>query len=1418
MNKTKTYRILIVDDDEISLLQLKCILKYEYHVITVQDSREASLIAEREKPDIIILDVLMPELDGYGVMAELKDSYETRDIPVVFITGLDRYETEEKGLSLGAVDFISKPFNPEVVVMRIKNQIDILERQRQQMLMTQIKLKLTSEALQIALWEMDAVENDPTDPCNKILWSQEVRQMFGYDDENDFPNELRSWIDRLHPEDEERVLTELKSHIFDYTNKIQFNVEYRFMLKSGIYKHFHAFAETLRDSGGIPLRIAGAFVDIDNRKNEQNQNMIMTSIIRHTPSFIAYKKINGECLFINPAASDITGYSQEELKADYVNEIFGDKADEYANRVHEELMKYGISHFEFAGKKKDGTERTFGGTSFLIENDSFATIMSDVTKRNRLETEMVTALKEIKHRDKIMQAVNKAAALLLTMDDAENIEVPLMAGMELIGRSVELDRVHIWQLSNTSKDGSAEFIHSYCWSSNTGKQRASMPTGVTFPFGSKPEWEASFLRGESISGPVSGMAQDDQGFFNDYKVRSTVIIPLFLNEQFWGLFTVDDCVRERDFTSDEIAILKSISLMMASAINRRMMAAEIKEAHVLAMQQLEKLVDERTKELAMQTEILTTFNIKLKESERLTEVKYTYARKLNDSLAEITQSPAIAAGDLKAVADVIAKEGCSTLNAYRISVWRLSKSRNALVNTSTYDGITCEHSIQDDFSLSMRPEYKKMIETERIIVTNDTSAASYDIFCDGYGEDLCAVLDAPIRVDGKVVGVICAEQNRCEDYPEKREWLIEELTFVSSLADLIALAISGNERRKAREAAENANQAKSAFLASMSHEIRTPMNSILGVTDILLQNEILPADIEDGLNRIYTSSDMLLGIINDILDFSKIEAGKMDILPAEYVTASLINDSVQLNMTRIYDKPIEFEVQVDEKIPAKLIGDELRIKQVMNNLLSNAFKFTNSGKVSLSIVSEPLPNGTDVILVIIVRDTGRGMTDDQLNNLFQEYSRFDANEEITTEGTGLGLTITQRLITLMNGGIKVESQLGAGSTFTVQLPQKIVDNEVLGREVADHLKHFRMNYVSRIRRGQINRTKMPYGSVLLVDDVEANLYVAVGLLKPYALRIESVMSGQETLDLILSGKTYDIIFMDHMMPEMDGIEVTKRLRDFGYTDPIVALTANAVTGQADVFLENGFDEFISKPIDIRQLNTILNKYIRDKKSVEADESCSSQTESNESGDDEQTQNTDEEAPVEIDIAGLDTIKGLNDCDGNNKRYMSMLRSYAASVRLLLPELEGVDKDRLLEYKTKVHGIKGASRLIYAEQLGMLASELENAAGKSDMIYLEEHNRAFLDSAYKLMDDIDAFLSATEDKSGKPEKDKPDRELLQELLVACKNYNMEETDIVMEKIDEYQYKSDDGIAGWLRSNVDIMNYSKIIEKLSEMLEE
>jgi signal transduction histidine kinase/CheY-like chemotaxis protein len=558
--------------------------------------------------------------------------------------------------------------------------------------------------------------------------------------------------------------------------------------------------------------------------------------------------------------------------------------------------------------------------------------------------------------------------------------------------------------------------------------------------------------------------------------------------------------------------------------------------------------------------------------------------------------------------------------------------------------------------------------------------------------------------------------------------------YIRDLRELMAMVA---EMRRA-EMAEESNKAKSDFLAKMSHEIRTPMNAILGITEIQLQDNTLPLANREALERIYNSGDLLLGIINDILDLSKIEAGKFELVCSKYEIASLIHDVTNLNLIRFESKPIEFILEVDENIPAALIGDELRIKQILNNLLSNAFKYTQKGRVELALSVEPVNEINSIMLVFRVVDTGQGMTQEQIKRLGDMFSRFNLEANIKTEGSGLGMNITQNLVQMMKGTILVESTPGVGTTFTVRLPQQFASNVPLGSELSKNLKKLNLKNTIKIRNIQIKQDYMPYGKVLVVDDVETNLYVARGLMAPYGFSIDTALSGYETIDKVKAGAEYDIIFMDHLMPGMDGMETTNQIRSLGYNKPVVALTANAITGQVDIFLKNGFDDFISKPVDIRQLNSVLNKYIRDKQPPEVLEEANRQRN-------------------RLYAAGGHNIA----VDPQLAEFFARDAEKASSVLAGIYENNCSRVDDIPIFIINIHAMKSALANVGENELSDNAGQLEEAGRDNNVNLILSALPDFLSSLRKVIDK----LKPVEDIDDAVSEDTMDRSYLKEKLTV-----------------------------------------------------
>ena len=649
---------------------------------------------------------------------------------------------------------------------------------------------------------------------------------------------------------------------------------------------------------------------------------------------------------------------------------------------------------------------------------------------------------------------------------------------------------------------------------------------------------------------------------------------------------------------------------------------------------------------------------------------------------------------------------------------------------------------------------------------------------------------------------------------------MKTLTRIQILSIFFVL-ISGfvclSKAQRMARMADAASKSKSSFLARMSHEIRTPLNAIIGFTEIQLQKH-LPEDIRDDIEKIYASGTGLLDLINDILDISKIESGGFELVLADFSVSVLISEVTQLNLVRIGSKKIEFSLEIDESIPETLYGDEVRVRQILNNFLSNAVKYTKEGGSVKFLISWERVD-TDALVSFTVNDTGVGIQKSNMGKLFKEYAQLNIGSDRNIEGTGLGLFITKGLVDMMGGSVSARSEYGKGSSFNAVLPLRIANDKPLGAEAAEALRFFRFTAKARRRKAQgLAHSDMSHGRALVVDDVRTNLDVARRLLSPYGLHVDCVPSGIEAIERIraseIDGKKYDIVFMDHMMPEMDGIEATKTIRGLGteYARevPIIALTANALSGNKEMFLAHGFSSFISKPIDIIQLDAELNRWVRSRLGQDPDweEAVPPEVEPRAAGD----------AAAMTSNVLKDRMDGINVESavrryGSEDAYLDMLRSYERHIPALLEKLEGTLSAQ--DYAITVHGVKGASLGIGAEELGALAEELEQLSKAGDIKSVKAKNERFVKKLSGLLDNVRDALSAAcrPDEPVKKERlSAPDEALLAKLLdetTSSDTYMMERT---LFQLENYEYDSGGELVRWLSEQFDDLNYDAIKNRL------
>ena len=587
------------------------------------------------------------------------------------------------------------------------------------------------------------------------------------------------------------------------------------------------------------------------------------------------------------------------------------------------------------------------------------------------------------------------------------------------------------------------------------------------------------------------------------------------------------------------------------------------------------------------------------------------------------------------------------------------------------------------------------------------------------------------------------------------------------LASVIMCAVAQYEVVKAKikqedalEAARQASEAKTDFLANTSHEIRTPINAVLGMNEMILREtdkaekfkDSDPEAFRESFRKIRNYSanvdsagSSLLAIINDILDFTKIEEGRMDIVPTEYQLSLVLNDISNMFNFKARQKNLTFVTEVDKTLPDNLYGDVVRVRQVITNILNNAVKYTDEGSVTLTVagnVEDKTEDGKCVVeLVISIKDTGIGISEENISKLFGKFERVDLEKNSTKEGTGLGLAITKMLLEMMDGSISVRSEYGKGSTFTILLPQVVLSDEPVG--------NFEEKFENALegKKAYHESFRAPSAKVLIVDDTRMNLIVVTEFLKETCIKIDTAGGGREALKLALANK-YDVILMDQRMPEMDGVQTLQEIRKHkdgpNIETPVICLTADAVVGARNRYLSKGFNDYLTKPIDSIYLETMLKKYIPADK-IEAVEYVEDNAPKTSAASGSQIFD-------KLRKAGVDTAAGIANCTDEDL-YMTILAEYLNSSPGKTAGLnEALENGNYNNYGVIIHSLKSTSATIGAIDLSHLAQKLEKASNERNTGYIRNEHDAFMDKYNKLLDVIRECLPQDEGGTGPDDDD------------------------------------------------------------------
>ncbi|MGL5259380.1 MAG: PAS domain-containing protein [Lachnospiraceae bacterium] len=1305
---------------------------------------------------------------------------------------------------------------------------------------------------QIGAWDWNT-------KTGNIIYSTAWAEILGYCVE-DLPQVVETWQSMVLPEDLAYVDEQINKHLLG--ESALYKAEFRMVRKDGSIIWVQDKGKiTEYDEDGKALRFLGVLQDISRiknaeemlRKNQETLNIAVTVGGLGTCDWDMTKnriQYNDEFL-------RMLGYSKHEITG---------VVEEWASMIHQEDLERSMSilnkylsgelqryECEIRMKHKDGRLIWTRNIAQIAERDKDgkpirligAHLNIDALKRSEerlqetlkeleynkkyLESEIENRTKVLTEQDKMLWTVNEISQNLFSVNHLEDIDEVIQSALEKYCNASGKERIALWK--NKTIDGEAHCKLLYEYTSlkevmsfsvdfnklvdKDGIEKIAKDLNVNvtndeilslFSSSSReyvpyakylPSIHNHFMDGKklnTLSANLDGFERIQMALRG---VKAFLVSPIILNNEIWGFIGIDNCKDEELFTEVEEKMLSIVGFFLANSIQKNEGEKQTREAE----ERIQLMLD--------------------------------------------------------------ATPLCCNL-------W-----------TTDFRNMTCNEEAVRLFELSSQQEYLDRffeLSPEYQPCGRLTSEMAIENITKAFEEGFCKFEWVHQKLDGTPIpSEITLVRIRYKDDFIVAGYTRDLREFKAMLAKLQA---KEDALRAAMDEALLSSKAKTNFLANMSHEIRTPMNAISGFAEIILRESKDKQSSEYAIG-IKNACNSLLNIINDILDISKIESGKLEIVNSQYELSSLLNDVIEISRMRLGKKPLLFVTNIDSKLPARLIGDEIRIKQILINLLSNAIKFTENGYISFRVYGEMV--GTKTKLCFEVEDTGFGIKEEDLERLFAEFERINTTKNRSIEGTGLGLAISKQLCEMMDGEISVQSTINKGSLFTVNIFQECPEYEVLSTvpkaksvlvyesravfiesitvtienlgckcipcmnqsELSDNINLMPYDYIltssmhltkvkklikkhelnvalavfadygetieddtvhsisipvnclqiANLLNGQKEEDEFgiydrhdynfiaPKAHVLVVDDNPVNLKVATGLLYPYQFTVDTAENGLIAIEKV-KNKKYDLVFMDHMMPEMDGIDATiaiRKLKDDYYQKmPIIALTANALVGTREMFIREGMNDFLAKPIEIGKLAHVLAKWIPNDKKISGLKR-------------EQVEN--EIDTLEYVISGVDTEKGIASVGGRKEDYLNILSSYYTDGMIKRSSLEqSFQKKDLLSFRTEVHSLKSTSATIGAQELSNIAAKLEMASINLDFSFIEGYLTTFLSMLDDILDEIAPLIHNTlPDQKSVKKLAIGNVELLnnnlKELYLAAEFANIGKIEEILNELSEFSWSEE-----------------------------